>query len=125
MKQLRQIHLYLGCVFAPLLIYFALSGLWQLYRLNDIPKGETPTAIQSLLHDASNPHTHSAFPGKNPRESHSQIFDIYSTFMALGIVLTTLIGVFLALRFARNAVLVWGCLILGTALPIVTLLLVH
>lgn len=29
MKKLRSIHLYLGCIFAPLLLFFAVSGIWQ------------------------------------------------------------------------------------------------
>ena len=29
MKRLRAIHLYLSCVFAPLLLFFAISGIWQ------------------------------------------------------------------------------------------------
>src|SRR5688572_28393334 len=29
MKKLRSLHLYLGCVFAPMLLFFAMSGIWQ------------------------------------------------------------------------------------------------
>ena len=29
MQKLRSIHLYLGCIFAPLLVFFAISGIWQ------------------------------------------------------------------------------------------------
>src|SRR6478672_8450976 len=29
MQKLRSLHLYLGCLFAPLLLFFALSGIWQ------------------------------------------------------------------------------------------------
>ncbi len=29
MKNLRSLHLYLGCIFAPLLLFFAASGIWQ------------------------------------------------------------------------------------------------
>ena len=34
MKRLRQLHLYLGCVFAPVLIFFAVTGSWQLFSLH-------------------------------------------------------------------------------------------
>ena len=34
MTQLRRIHLYLGCIFAPILIFFAVTGSWQLYVLH-------------------------------------------------------------------------------------------
>ena len=29
MKKLRILHVYLGCVFAPMLLFFAISGIWQ------------------------------------------------------------------------------------------------
>ena len=29
MQKLRSIHLYLGCIFAPQLLFFAISGIWQ------------------------------------------------------------------------------------------------
>jgi hypothetical protein len=29
MKKLRLLHLYLGCIFAPMLLFFAISGIWQ------------------------------------------------------------------------------------------------
>ena len=29
MRKLRAIHLHLGCIFAPLLLFFAVSGIWQ------------------------------------------------------------------------------------------------
>ena len=29
MKKLRSLHLYLGCIFAPMLLFFAISGIWQ------------------------------------------------------------------------------------------------
>jgi hypothetical protein len=31
MQNLRRLHLYLGCFFAPLLVFFALSGAWQAF----------------------------------------------------------------------------------------------
>jgi hypothetical protein len=29
MQKLRALHLYLGCLFAPMLLFFAASGIWQ------------------------------------------------------------------------------------------------
>lgn len=31
MKWIRTLHLYLGCLFAPMLIFFCASGAWQLF----------------------------------------------------------------------------------------------
>jgi uncharacterized iron-regulated membrane protein len=38
MKKLRLAHLYLGSLFGPLLIVFAVSGGWQVFRFNDAKK---------------------------------------------------------------------------------------
>ncbi|MBK8270033.1 MAG: hypothetical protein IPK83_17745 [Planctomycetes bacterium] len=35
MKTLRTIHVYLGCAFAPLLVFFLLSGLLQIFELHE------------------------------------------------------------------------------------------
>jgi len=122
MKVLRQIHLYLGCFFTPLILYFALSGAWQVLRLNDLPKDQTPTLLRSIAHELSKPHTHSTAPGKNPRSDRSTAFDWISISMALGLIFTTFIGLILAFRFGRSFKFVVLCLILGLLLPVLMLI---
>src|ERR1043166_1068136 len=34
MTKLRTIHLYLGCTFAPMVLFFAISGFWQVLGLH-------------------------------------------------------------------------------------------
>ena len=120
MKTLRQVHLYLGCIFAPLIIYFSISGAWQVFRLNDVPK-ENPTAIRSVLHAISNPHTHSTFPGKDPRAFSSQGFRLFAALMGVGMVITSILGILLALRFSKRPVFVVICLLAGLLIPVCTL----
>ena len=122
MKTIRQFHLYLGCVFAPLLIYFCLSGTWQVFRLNDVPKNEV-SPMRSALHQLSSPHLHSAMPGSDPRVSHSTVFTWLSAVMALGMVLSAVLGVILAFRFTKRPLLVFLCLALGLAIPLLFLLM--
>jgi len=123
MKTLRQLHLYLGCLFAPLIIYFSLSGAWQVFRLNDIPKNETPTALNSFFHELSNPHTHSTLPGRSPKTEKSAAFDWIATLTGFGMIATAGAGVVLALRFGRSKGTVWLCLGAGIVLPILLLFL--
>lgn len=123
MRSLRQIHLYLGCLFAPLIFYFSLSGAWQLYRLNDVPK-DHPDALRSWLHGISNAHLHSLPPGVDPRKfGGSPWFTGAALLMALGLVATTSIGIVLAFRFGRRPRLISLLLALGAALPIILLYL--
>lgn len=118
MKTLRQLHLYLGCIFAPLIIYFSLSGAWQVFRLNDVPKNEPPSWIHSALHELSKPHTNSVLPGLNPKAGHSVAFSMIVLLMGLGMVVTSSIGVFLALRQSRSPRIAALCIGVGVILPI-------
>jgi hypothetical protein len=122
-KSLRQIHLYLGCIFAPLIIYFCLSGVWQVFRFNDVPRDQTPTWSQSLFHELSKPHTNSTLPGLNPKTDRSTLFGLLACSAGIGMIATALIGILLGLRFARKPKLVLFCLVAGFALPIALLFL--
>ncbi len=123
MKSLRQIHLYLGCLFAPLIVYFALSGVWQVFRLNDVPKDEAPSKVRFMLHELSKPHTHSTAPDSNPKTDSSSVFNWFAATMGVGLFATTLLGVIIAVRSSRSVRIAWIFLALGTALPILFLFL--
>jgi hypothetical protein len=116
MKALRTAHLYLGCLFAPLIVYFCLSGAWQLFELNDAPK-ENPSALRSVLHEISNPHTHSTAPLRSPKVSRSTLFSVAALLAAVGMILTSAIGVMLAWQFRARRTLVISCLLAGVILP--------
>ncbi len=123
MKNLRQLHLLLGCFFAPLIIYFSLSGAWQIFRLNDLPDEKEPSRIQFLLNEFSKPHKDSTRPWADPKFSHAISFDWIALAMAIGLILTTLIGLILAFRFAKSKLLIWSCLALGILLPVIFIFL--
>src|SRR3984893_5595591 len=48
MRFLRTLHLYLGCLFAPILIFFAVSGSWQLFNWHESTRDHTYTAPRAL-----------------------------------------------------------------------------
>ena len=118
MRTLRQIHLYLGCIFAPLIIYFCLSGVWQVFRFNDVPKDTPPTWSQSVLHELSKPHTASTLPGRSPQTESSTLFGVAAFAAGIGMIGTALIGVALGLKYARKPKWVLLCLFAGLVLPI-------
>src|SRR5204863_9182121 len=68
MKSLRTLHLYLVCLFAPILIFFSVTGSSQLFNWHQSTKDKTYTAPPSLaalsfIHkDAHIPPT----PGRQP-----------------------------------------------------------
>src|ERR1700680_823187 len=99
MSFLRRLHLYLGCLFAPTLIFFAVSGSWQLFNWHESTKNHTYIAPHALVvlsdihKDAHIPPT----PGRQPTPLRYFLFAA-----ALGLVTTTVIGVIMAYRFSRR-----------------------
>jgi hypothetical protein len=116
MKTLRTAHLYLGCLFAPLIIYFCLSGAWQLFRFNDVPKDE-PAPVRAVLHALSSPHTNSTAPFRSPKTSHSTLFSVASLFAALGMIATAVLGVLLAFQLPARRRAALLCLLAGLLVP--------
>lgn len=123
MKTLRQLHLYLGCLFAPLIIYFSISGALQVFRFNDLPEDTPPTQLQTLIHEISKPHTSSTLPGLSPKIAKSQAFNWIAVAMSLGMILTALLGIVLALRYSKSPRVVLFCIFSGIALPVLMLIL--
>ena len=120
MKKLREIHLYLGCLFAPMLIFFAVTGAWQLFDLHRGRKDNsyTPPRWVSLLSDIHQ-HQHIS-PANSP--SPLRYFFLAG---ALGLVITTILGIVMAFRFGRNQTGVILSLVGGVAVPVAFLLVYH
>lgn len=146
---MRQIHLFLGTFFAPAIIFFAFSGILQLFGLHENREKGGPPPIAWIAelaevhknqhlrvetppredadhahdeHDDHGPTTHSHPP---PPKSAAPTWALKAFFllMAIGLISTSLIGIYIALqnpRTRRNAMI---SLALGTALPLLLLYL--
>ncbi len=123
MNNIRRLHTLIGCFFAPLLVYFCISGAWQIFDLHHHPKGVEPTRLQSFLHHLSNPHTDSTLPWRHPDDGQSFVYKFFVLIMALGFVMTALMGVQMAFQLKRIRKPVLICLALGFILPAVLLFL--
>jgi hypothetical protein len=110
MQKLRSIHLYLGCIFAPLLLFFAISGIWQTLGWNSL-----------FLQKLSSIHTERRW--KDGSELGSFPLRVFVIIMALSFILTTILGVIMALKFGRNRKAALYCLALGISIPFVFVLL--
>ena len=114
MRNLRTLHLYLGCLFAPALIFFIVTGCWQTFRLNDAKKDGSyrPPALVKLLSEV---HIHQrAVIGA---QHSSSLFRAFVLAMAGFLLVTIAIGIRLAFHTARRRWVVWLCLLGGTLLP--------
>lgn len=122
MSLLRKIHLYLGCIFAPVLIFFACTGALQLYDLHESKKDGSYVAPK-MIAAMGLIHKNQHLPG-DPRDS-GKALKIFMVAASAGLLLTTLLGVFMAFRVSRSVGPVLACLAAGVALPLVMLFVIR
>jgi hypothetical protein len=115
LRQLRTIHLYLGCFFAPLLIFFAISGIWQRLKLH-LSNNNTLALISTI-------HTSRGLKSPGTSTLSSPLMDALVIVMGLGLVATTIIGVLLAFRFGQRRGAVVAVLVIGVVLPLFLVLI--
>lgn len=118
MSFLRRLHLYLGCIFAPTLIFFAVSGSWQLFDWHESKKDHTYTAPQALV-ALSDIHKHGHIPPTPGRQPTPLRYFLFAA--ALGLVTTTVLGVIMAYRFSQRPLVATISLLTGIVVPAVLL----
>ena len=119
-KSLRMIHLYLGCFFAPILIFFVLSGAWQTFNLHHSRKdGYTAPAVLKSLSDVHKNQRFTTGKGRSGSEP-SSAFRYFVLAMSAGLLTTTILGIVMAFKFTKPW-LVWLCLAAGFLTPVVLL----
>ena len=110
MQKLRSIHLYLGCIFAPLLLFFAISGIWQTLGLHS-----------PLLDRLATIHTsHQLKIGGGLTSGFLRIFALL---MAASFIVTTILGVVMAIKYGRSRRAALCCIAFGVGCPLVFVLL--
>ena len=111
-RNIMRLHRYAGLLTAPLILFFAVSGIWQVFRLNDSKKDgsyKAPQAIQEMsdFHKAEHLNKPKALPFK------------WAVSISAGIlILGTLLGLTAAFRLTRPPWLAAVLLLIGTALPL-------
>jgi hypothetical protein len=147
MKNIRQSHFYLGLFFAPSIIFFAFTGALQTFSLheNKEPGSHHPEWIAKLAEIHKNQRLPQAkrespavasiplpkkteAPAPEKRESParrnpSMPLKIFVLFMAVGLVSSSLLGIYMAFRYNRDRRIIWALLSVGTLLPIALLYL--
>lgn len=146
MMTIRRWHGYIGALIAPAVLFFACTGTLQLFSLHEAHDGyHPPVLIEKLgtLHkdqkfeakphhdDASPEHDHGppdAAPGGAPAKMTSAdvkswILKWLFTGVALGLVTSTLFGLYMALQDPRRRRLTLILFAIGAALPVAVLVL--
>jgi hypothetical protein len=143
-RRLRQWHLYAGVLFAPAILFLAFTGAFQVFSLHkpDRTTGYEPPAWavtlagvhkrQTLAPKADDDPAPAArkrgrvrSPGKAapPMRVGTLALKIFELGAACSLVLSTLSGLYLALRTARRPRLLLALLAAGTFAPLAALLL--
>lgn len=141
-RLIRQLHLYVGVLFAPTILFFALTGAVQLFSLHEESRdgAYTPPALVEQL---SQVHIHQRFAGKPKRPEPARAQPVraerehheegkrpaqhpgakwFFLFAALGLTASALLGLWMGLTQSRNPRLAWGLLIAGVLLPVLLII---
>ncbi|HEX8144091.1 MAG TPA: hypothetical protein VF553_15935 [Pyrinomonadaceae bacterium] len=121
MKRIRQVHFYLGVLFAPMIIFLAFSGALQTFRLQDAPKDGSYTPPSWIVRMAEVHINQRAVrdPGRRP----SVPLKWFMVLLALGLITTSLLGVYMAFKFNYDKRVIIGLMLLGFVIPVVLLYL--
>lgn len=114
MKSLRRLHLYLGCFFAPLLLFYVGTGWYQTLHVNRNKavgeKGDWLSNLRSV-------HVDQIYPTETANSYSPVLFRGLVVVMSISLIVTVGLGIFLAFRSSRKLWPVWLSLGLGILLP--------
>lgn len=149
----RLIHLYLGVFISPALLFFAITGALQTFSLHETHRGsdyKPPAWIAKLgqLHkkqtlvlperrppqgpltgkpaDTGAPRgnvTPAATTEPSVKAKNLLPMKIFFLLVSVGLVLSTLTGIFMSYRYSRNKIAITALLFAGLAVPLVLLLI--
>ena len=105
MQKLRSIHLYLGCIFAPLLLFFAISGIWQILGIRS-----QFFRLMSTIH--------TSHPLGSGGGLSSFTLKIFVLIMTVSFIVMTILGVVMALKYGRSRRAVYCCIAFGVTFPL-------
>lgn len=144
MKKIRLFHRYMGLFFSPAILFFAFSGALQTFNLHESGKNSSYVpprwvVVMAQIHKKQTLNvppqkTRSKQPAAEARDSappkdaskpqkSSLSFKCFSLLMSVGLIVTTLLGIFMGFRYGTSRGLIWGLLIAGTLLPMAMLFL--
>lgn len=120
MKFLRRIHLYLGVLYAPLLLFFLGTGWYQVLNPDRL---KSPSEAETWVQKFRVIHTDQIYPRDNTlgKFASPTLFQWLVYGMSAALILATVVGLVLAFRSVKPRWPVWLALGLGFLLPILAL----
>jgi hypothetical protein len=103
---LRKIHFYLGVFFSPLILFFSISGIWQVLDIK-----------HPLLNKLSTLHWNSALEsGFSFSNSWVEVLVIV---MAFGLILSTVFGLIISFKYSQRKKTTIISFVLGLVIPVI------
>jgi hypothetical protein len=138
---IRRLHHFIGVFIAPSILFFACSGAFQLFSLHEAHGAYQPPALivaMARVHkdqvlasekkaDAAErprPHNAAHHEGGHPdARAKASTLALKAFFLAIdvGLVVSTLLGLWMALIAGREKTIAWLLLLVGAAIPIALL----
>jgi hypothetical protein len=119
MNLMRRFHLLLGCFFAPALLFFTVSGIFQTLRLHkDVKDGPQAPEILKIM---AKIHKDQKLPNAPP-QSRTWPLQGFVLLMSAGFIFSTVVGLALAFKYFRPRWVVWAMLAAGGILPVALLM---
>jgi hypothetical protein len=133
LARIRMLHMYAGVFFAPTIIFFAFSGVMQVFKLHEAYRA-TPGAPGDWIAWMSQVHKEAALippkaaPAKAPdsapsppREERSSPFKWFAALMGVSLIGASLAGLWIAYGYPKRRRAFFITLVSGVVLPIVLL----
>jgi hypothetical protein len=114
MLKLRRLHLYLGVFFAPILLFFIVTGWYQTAYQDRRKSVFEADAVMDRLRAV---HAEQTFPVASANSYATTSFKYFVYAMSAALVVTLVLGVVLAFRTMKQKWIVWLMLVLGFVVP--------
>jgi len=118
MKFLRRLHLYLGCFFAPLLLFFIATGWYQTLRVD---RQKRPAEAETWVDRLTSVHKDQIYPTESAAGYSTGPFKALVVAMSAALIATVVLGIVLAFTVLRVRWPVYVSLVAGVLLPILVL----
>ena len=137
---IRKLHVYASVFVAPSLLFFAMTGALQTFRIPDRPDASVVLQKLARLHrddvfavkparpkkpeGAKAEGRPAAAPAEKPKADPStEILKWFFTLTSIVVMVTTLFGLWMALAYNKDKLLLWIVLLAGAAAPVLILAL--
>lgn len=118
MKTLRRLHLYLGCFFAPLLLFYVVTGWYQTVSTN---RTKTEGEAGDWVTRMTSVHVDQVYPSPEVAAYSPKYFRWFVVVMSACLIVTLGLGIVLAFRLNKSKWPVWLALVLGCLVPVILL----